>query len=189
MSPDPWSLALFLLVAFTMAGAAQTAWFGSPWSRAFMAPLDGGSTLRGRRIFGPHKTIRGLVGMVPAAAAAFGLLAWLLRDRPGIWPLSVAQYVALGGWAGLGFMAGELPNSFIKRQLGIAAGQAPERPAAVVAQFVADRLDSGIGMLAAISVAVHVPVLTWAYVLLVGPFIHWCFSLLMFRLGIKARPA
>lgn len=189
MSPDPWSLALFLLAAFTMAGAAQTAWFGSRWSRPFMAPLDGGATLRGRRIFGPNKTLRGFAGMVPASAAAFGTLAWLLRDSPAIWPLSLAQYVALGAWAGFGFMAGELPNSFVKRQIGIDAGRAPERPAASVAQFVADRLDSGIGMLAALSVAVHVPLLTWAYVLLVGPFIHWTFSLLMFRLGIKPRAA
>jgi len=29
----------------------------------------------------------------------------------------------------------------------------------------------------------------WAVVLMAGPAIHWAFSVLMFRLGIKPRPA
>jgi CDP-2,3-bis-(O-geranylgeranyl)-sn-glycerol synthase len=190
---DPTACALFLLCAFTIAGAAQIAWFRSARSRPFMAPLDGGCRLRGRRIFGDNKTIRGFVVMVPAAAAAFTILALLVDrhdpSRVGLWPLSLLQYAALGGFAGFGFMAGELPNSFVKRQLGIPDGQALQRPAARAVQFVVDRLDSGIGMLGAASLMVPVPVWTWACVLLVGPFIHWCFSLLMFRLGIKARAA
>jgi hypothetical protein len=34
-----------------------------------------------------------------------------------------------------------------------------------------------------------VPWLTWAYVLLVGPLVHWSFSVVMFRLGLKQRAA
>jgi CDP-2,3-bis-(O-geranylgeranyl)-sn-glycerol synthase len=86
-------------------------------------------------------------------------------------------------------MAGELPNSFVKRQLGIAPGEAGSGRGAMAAQFLADRLDSGLGMLAAVSVAVPTPASTWALVLLFGPPIHWSFSVLMFRLGIKTRPA
>ena len=65
--------------------------------------------------------------MVPAAAGAFALLAVLVADRgvAGLWNLSASSYAVLGAWPRLGFMAGELPNSFIKRQLDIPPGGAP----------------------------------------------------------------
>jgi CDP-2,3-bis-(O-geranylgeranyl)-sn-glycerol synthase len=185
MAPDAVTCAIFLLLAFTLAGFAQTAWFRHPWSRACAAPIDGGLTLRGRRLFGDNKTLRGFVVMVPAAAAAFALLSTVMR----VWPLSMPQYALLGAWAGLGFMAGELPNSFVKRQLDIAPGHAAGSVVATAMHFLIDRIDSGIGMLAALAVVVPVPWQTWAIVLLVGPAIHWSFSLLMFRLGVKARAA
>src|SRR5205085_2257383 len=102
-----------------------TAWFAAPVSRRFSYPIDGGRTYRGTRIFGEHKTLRGFVVMVPAAAVSFAVLAAAIGDLPhaGLWPLTFAGYAWLGGWAGLGFMAGELPNSFVKRQLGIRPGQ------------------------------------------------------------------
>lgn len=191
MTSDPFACALFLLAAFTLAGVAQTAWFAAPASRAFALPLDGGLRLRGHRLFGANKTARGFVVMVPAAAAAFTLLALASGDpaRAGLWALTPGGYALLGAWAGFGFMAGELPNSFVKRQLDIAPGAAPRARAWTVLQFVVDRLDSGIGMLAALSVAVYTPPMVWVYVLLIGPAIHWSFSLVLFRLGLKQRAA
>jgi len=190
---DPLSCGLFVMGAFTIAGLAQTAWFRSRASRPFMVPLDGGLTIGGRRLLGVNKTMRGFVGMVPAASLAFAALAAIAGPpelaRAGLWPLSTLHYAALGAVAGFGFMAGELPNSFVKRQLGIDEGQRAARPGAAVAQFVADRLDSGVGMLAAMSLLVPVPAMTWMVVLTAGPAIHWAFSVLMFRLGIKPRPA
>ena len=189
MTIDPIACGVFLLLAFTLAGVAQTAWFATPASRTCALPLDGGLRLRGRRLFGANKTIRGFVVMVPAAAAAFALLGGVAPADVGVWDLPLSSFATLGGFAGFGFMAGELPNSFIKRQLDIAPGTAPRRVAAGVLQFGADRLDSGIGMLAAVSLLVPTPWQTWAVVLIVGPVIHWSFSVLMFRLGLKARPA
>jgi CDP-diglyceride synthetase len=188
---DPLAAAVFLVSAFSLAGAAQTAWFATPISRAFAIPLDGGFRLRGRRLFGANKTVRGLVVMVPAAAAAFALLAAAAEDaaRAWLWPISLGSYAWLGAWAAVGFMAGELPNSLLKRQLDIAPGARPEGRGAALGHFILDRLDSGIGMLAALALVVEVPWLTWAYVLLVGPLVHWSFSVVMFRLGLKQRAA
>ena len=188
---DPVACAWFLLAAFVIAGTAQTAWFTSPSSRRFAQPLDAGLTYRGRRLFGDNKTLRGFVVMVPAAAAGFALLAMLADDPAalGLWPLSVPGYALAGALAGFGFMAGELPNSFVKRQLDIMPGDAPRRALASACQFAVDRLDSGIGMLLALSLLVAVPWGTVAVVLVVGPFIHWMFSVVMFRLGLKPRPA
>ena len=188
---DPLAAALFLLAAFTLAGIAQTAWFAAPASRLFAVPLDGGLRFRGRRVFGANKTVRGFVVMVPAAGAAFALIAAVAADaaHAWLWPLPLFSYALLGAWAGFGFMAGELPNSFLKRQLDVPPGAAARNRTAGLAHFTLDRLDSGIGMLAALSLVVEVPWLTWMYVLLIGPFIHWSFSLVMFRLGLKQRAA
>jgi hypothetical protein len=188
---SPVACAWFLLAAFVLAGMAQTAWFAAPVSRRFSQPIDGGATFRGRRLFGEHKTVRGFVVMVPAAAIAFAALAVAIGNPAGagLWPLTVAGYAGLGACAGFGFMAGELPNSFVKRQLGIRPGQAPRHRLGAAAQFLMDRLDSGVGMLLALSAIVSTPALTWLLVLSVGPSIHWAFSVLMFQLGLKSRPA
>ena len=87
-------------------------------------------------------------------------------------------------------MLGELPNSFVKRQLDIGPGDAAGGGgSARLLQLAIDRLDSGIGMMTAIAVAVPMPPLTWLLVLTIGPAFHWGFSALMFHLGIKPRAA
>jgi CDP-2,3-bis-(O-geranylgeranyl)-sn-glycerol synthase len=190
--PDPISCAVFLLLAFTLAGVAQTAWFASRWSCYVAIPVDGGRCWRGRRIFGENKTVRGFVAMVPAAAVAFLVLAALVPGSPasaGLWELSPMGYAALGALAGFGFMAGELPNSFVKRQLDVLPGASARDAGAAAMQFFVDRVDSGVGMLLAVSVAVPTSWRTWLLVLTIGPFIHWTFSVVFFRLGLKSRPA
>jgi CDP-archaeol synthase len=192
-SLDAGACALFLMATFVLAGCAQVAWLASPWSRRFLMPLDGGRTLRGRRLFGANKTVRGFVVMVPATAIAFIVGAYIVASgnpqAVGLWPLSLGAYGWLGALAGLGFMLGELPNSFVKRQLDIAPGAISPHRAAAAWQLAADRLDSGLGMLVALSLAVPVPRGTWALVLFVGWALHWSFSVVLFRLRVKPRPA
>jgi CDP-archaeol synthase len=182
---DGMDCAAFLLTSFTLVGFLHTAWLKSSWSERLSAPLDFGKTFRGRRIFGDNKMLRGLVMIIPGGGVSFLLLSALLF-RP--WPLSALQYAGLGTCAGLGFMLGELPNSFIKRQLDIAPGGAPSGKLAKWICFVVDHTDSILGMLIAIQLIVPVPALTWLTVLGAGVFIHLSFSVAMFRLHIKARP-
>jgi hypothetical protein len=193
MRPDPFVCALFLIVAFVLAGLLHSAWLRSPVSRRLAIPLDGGARIRGRRIFGENKTVRGFVIMIPAAALVFMGLGMLARAWPdmaaGLWQLTPLGFAALGAWAALGFMLGELPNSFVKRQLDIAPGDAARGRVAATIGFVVDRLDSIVGMLAAVTLAVPTSWTTWVWVLVLGPAIHWSFSVLLYRLGVKARPA
>ena len=194
MRPDPLAAALFLTAAFVLAGLAQSAWLRTSLSKRLMMPLDGGLRVRGRRVLGDNKTVRGFVVMVPATAGAFAALSaalsWLNSESLStLWPLSIGGYAAVGAAAGLGFMAGELPNSFLKRQLDIAPGKAPRGSLAAIVFFVVDRVDSILGMLIALSVVVPAPAMMWLYVLLIGPGIHLAFSVLLYRLGVKARPA
>jgi hypothetical protein len=187
---DPVSCAVLLTLSFVLAGGCQAVWLASPQSWRFGWPLDCHRTLRNRRLFGSNKTARGFVVMLPATSAAFMVVGtWLTFAGRVVWTYGPLGYAALGLVAGLGFMAGELPNSFIKRQLDIAPGSAAKGAIAGPVFFMLDRLDSLLGMLVALATVVPVPAWTIVYVLAVGPLLHGAFSVITFRLGGKARAA
>ena len=191
---DPVACGLFLVTGFTLSGLAHTAWLAAPLSRRFAVPLDGGRALGGRPILGAHKTVRGFLVMVPATGVSFTALAALVSARPGLvaaglWPLAPASYGLLGAWAALGFMAGELPNSFVKRRLGVAPGEAAAGRRLRAVFLVADRFDSTAGMLLALALAVPVSWQVCLFVLLAGPLVHAGFSAALFLLRVKARAA
>ena len=184
--------AAFLLVSMSVAGIAHVLWLRTRLSKRFGWPVDAGLTCRGRRLFGDNKRVCGFMVLPPAAALCFMALGFLRETfssevAEALWPLSALQYAGLGFVCGVAFMLAELPNSFLKRQLGIAPGQSSEQPALRLMVLVLDRLDSVIGVLLALSVLVPVPIATWFWVLLAGPFVHALFSTTMHALGIKAR--
>lgn len=146
-----------------MTAAARAAWLVAPVLAAGLvhvvvlktgalgrlaAPLDGGRTLAGRPLLGPSKTWRGLVLMpVVTAVAAGGAVAMARRLPPELSPFPgrrVKPWV-LGAMLGLGYCAGELPNSFVKRRLGIPAGGSAGRLAWL--QYIVDQTDSVAGCL------------------------------------------
>lgn len=108
-------------------------------------PIDCGATLRGVRLFGDNKTWRGLLVAVLAAALGAELQARLpagLAARSLIEPGAPAFVV--GALMGLGAILGELPNSFLKRRLGIAPGRTTKGPLAAVF-YVLDQVDLLLG--------------------------------------------
>jgi hypothetical protein len=185
---DPLRCAALILTAFSFAGCAQAAWLAWPPSKRLAWPLDLGATVRGRRLFGANKTVRGVVVMVPATAASFVIAAAVL-PASGRWALPLASYGALGALAACGFMAAELPNSFVKRQLDIAPGQPARGPFSAAAFFLVDHLDSALGALGAIALAVPLPAASVAWLLAAGCVMHLAFSALTYRLGGKTRVA
>jgi CDP-2,3-bis-(O-geranylgeranyl)-sn-glycerol synthase len=91
--------------------------------RGWKHPIDGGRTFRGRRLLGDNKTWRGA-----AVMSAGPLLATTLLFRVGGYrerlpaELRAANPLLVGALLGVSTVVGELPNSFAKRQLGIAPG-------------------------------------------------------------------
>lgn len=86
-------------------------------------PLDGGARFRGRRVFGDNKTWRGalvIVAGVTVTTLLLSLWGWWWSRLPG--DLRSAGPLPYGLLLGIGVVVGELPNSFLKRQLGIAPG-------------------------------------------------------------------
>jgi CDP-archaeol synthase len=191
--PRALSCAIFIIVAMSLAGLAHVFWLRSSLSARFSAPVDFNLTFGGRPIFGANKMWRGFVVMPPAAALSFWTLGSLHGSLPawieaGMWKLSPERYALLGIASGLAFMVAELPNSFLKRQLGVAPGMSPRGQGLAAVFFVVDRVDSVIGVLLALTLMTPVPPQTWVWVLLFGPGVHWLYSAWLYRLKVKARP-
>ena len=91
-------------------------------------PLDHNKTYRKKRIFGANKTYRGLLVMIVASVFFSYIYYLLVLNVKGLQQynlLEVTQYsfVFYGVLFGVGYIIGELPNSFYKRQLGVEAGK------------------------------------------------------------------
>lgn len=184
--------ALFIVVAMSLAGLAHGLWMRSAVSRRFCIPLDAGFTWRGRRLFGEHKTWRGFMVIVPASGLAFGLLGALIGTGSGVsslWGLGPLGLTLLGVWAGFCFMTGELPNSFYKRRRNIAPGSVPTSGWERRFCLLVDRFDSTVALLIGMSLVVPVHWTTWIWVLVLGPIVHFGFSVLLYAIGVKARVA
>ncbi len=119
------------------------------WLRRLKKPLDFGQSFRGRRVFGDHKTWRAPVIYVFFCTMGTMIQAWLQsRGYLPSWLLLVdygKQGYLVGFLLGLGMAAGELPNSFLKRQLDVGPGK-KKGGLLGVAFFLLDQVDLAIGI-------------------------------------------
>lgn len=156
-----------------------------PVLRDYDAPIDGGRTFRGLRIFGAHKTWRGLVCGVLAAIVILWLQQLLITHVGWLAQLTAQiDYASLptllvGALFGLGALGGDAIESFFKRQRGIAAGHG---------WFPFDQTDYIIG--GALATALFVRLELGQYVLLIIFWlaIHVVASYIGYRLHLKDRP-
>ena len=90
-------------------------------------PVDFGLSLGGMRLFGSHKTWRGITAGLIAGTAVFLLQQALRGAVPALNAVSLFDYAAasplLGAWMALGALIGDLAKSAAKRRLGIAPGR------------------------------------------------------------------
>ncbi len=131
----------------------------------FAAPLDGGFRLGdGRHLFGPGKTIRGVVLSIVATAL-------------------VAPLFGLGVRTGLLFgaltMAGDLSSSFIKRRIGIPSGGRA---------LGLDQMLESVFPLLGCKAALGLDLTGVAVVVLIFLVLALAISRVLYRLGIRARP-
>jgi CDP-2,3-bis-(O-geranylgeranyl)-sn-glycerol synthase len=108
-------------------------------------PIDGGRTFRGRRLFGDNKSWRGALVMgsgVLGATLGLHRSDWYRARLPA--PVRHIPPGLLGVLLALGTVAGELPNSMMKRQLDIGPGAQKRSPAGIALSL----LDQGDFVLA-----------------------------------------
>ncbi|HEU0301238.1 MAG TPA: CDP-archaeol synthase [Longimicrobium sp.] len=127
---------------------------------ALRRPIDGGRTWRGRPLFGPNKTWRGVLTVCVGNAIGVGLQCTVLHDVPALRAIELFDYGAVNGWL-LGLLIGlltalaELPNSFMKRQSGVVAG-GPGSGVSGAFFYVLDQVDVLIGLWLAYALVMRV---------------------------------
>lgn len=138
---------VYLIAPLLVAGAVHAPVIKRdllPW---LARPLDLGLTFRGERVLGANKTWRGLLLMSVVSTLVVLLQTQLYAAGPfrsiSALDYSETSWLALGLALGLGYSLSELPNSFVKRRLGIPPGGVSRRRA--LGQYLVDQADSAIG--------------------------------------------
>ena len=158
------------------------------WLSWLKRPLDFGLSLNGKRIFGDHKTWR-----APAIYVVFCTLGTMvhtwLQGRGDLPPwLCLVDYEAYGTLAGflmgLGMAAGELPNSFLKRQLDVSPGKR-KKGLIGIATFLFDQVDLAIGIWVFLFLLVRPSLLLVAWSFLLTIVLHVAVSIVGYLLGMR----
>ena len=131
--------------------------------------------------FGRNKTWRGLIVM-PATAALGVVLAAV------VWPEQFAGWnpLVLGALLGLAYALAELPNSFVKRRLGIEAGKRPPRHAAWFALL--DQADSAIGCALVYGWALRLTAGPVLLLMAIGTGVHLMVNYSLYLMRLRKEP-
>jgi CDP-diglyceride synthetase len=179
-SRGPW-----VLLPVLGAPVAHGPVLARDWFSRLARPLDFGLTLRGRRVFGDNKTWRGVVVMsagTVGASVALHRSAWFRERLPA--ELRDAGPWRYGPLLGVAVVGGELPNSFLKRQLGIAPGGRRWTPAGVT--LVAfDQVDFVLGVWLALLPLWRMPAAQLAKALALVAGVHMSINVIGYAIGAR----
>jgi hypothetical protein len=141
-----------------------------------------------KRLFGSNKTWRGFVVMPLATVPG----VWLVQhftapSAPPHFPPGLGAGTFLGLALGLAYALFELPNSGLKRRMGIAPGKRA-RGAWAPAFVLLDQADSALGCMVVYRLALDTPWAVMAVCLVLGPAVHLVGNLTLFSLGLRKEP-
>lgn len=172
---------IILIGVILVGGVAQGIVIRLDLVPGLAVPLDAGRCLGGRRIFGANKTLRGALVMIGATTIAGAVL---LSLAPPVTPAPSCGRAGLGALMGLAYILAELPNSFVKRRLGIAPGaQSHGWPRWV--QYVADQADSVVGVVLLLWWLLGLTAGEVCFLAVVGVVVHAAFDLVLHSAGVK----
>lgn len=153
--------------------------------------LDCGVKLRGHDLFGANKTVRGAVVMICATmfwTVALDELHTLLDlgDDLRYIPIDQLGSLSLGFLFGSAYIAGELPNSLIKRQLNIYPGSAGKGHLRKLFWLV-DQVDSAVAVLVVLCFFKRPDPEVYLLVIFFTVVLHPIIASLMVVIGLKQR--
>jgi CDP-diglyceride synthetase len=160
------------------------------WLGWLARPIDGGRSLGKRPLFGRSKTWRGPVTVAAGAAAVWALQQRVLHGIEPVAAIELVDFATLPGcWFGAALGAAaelaELPNSFVKRRLGIEPGATARGRLAGVVFYVWDQLDLLVGYWLVLSLVVPATPLRLVVSAAVVGGIHPLLTLVGYLLGMR----
>ena len=163
----------FLILPVILGGILNMVFVKLPVLKSWQIPIDGGKKLKdGKRIFGDNKTWKGFFGMIVLTA----LSAWLF------WHDTFRYSYLCGAWLGFAYVLFELPNSFIKRRIGIQHG----KNGGIIQTFF-DQADSVIGCVLFMPLFYHLTLLEAVGILVIATATHYFFNVLLFFMKLRGQ--
>ncbi len=140
-----------------------------------------------QRWFGQNKTWRGFIVM-PLATLPGVLLAQKLESFSELnAPLLVNQSSWILALAlGIGYCLAELPNSFLKRRMGIREGQTSDSYKWLF--VILDQADSAFGCMVAYALLIPISVTSVILTIVFGTAIHLLINISLYQVGIRKNP-
>jgi CDP-2,3-bis-(O-geranylgeranyl)-sn-glycerol synthase len=179
------AFALWFMLPAACANTAPILAAAVPFLKTWDAPMDFGKSWRGQRIFGSHKTWRGLLSGIIVAT----LVLWL--EKQSIihygWALPMNTYLdyttvpvwLVGPLFAIGALGGDAAKSFLKRRRGIESGKR---------WFPFDQLDYIIGAILVSLPFVIFPVSVYIWMLVLWFGVHILATYVGWRLKLKDSP-
>lgn len=168
--------ALFFILPLVVGGALHMLVVKKDWLGFLTIPVH-------RAWFGENKTLRGFVVMPLFTVLGAAMFQWIPKAWPMSTDLSHVNWVVLGIVLGLSYVISELPNSYIKRRMGILPGELPEKNRVVF--IVMDQADAAIGGALAVFLVYRLPVLTVLTIVVLTPVIALSVKRVLFVLKLK----
>lgn len=173
--------ALYLAIPLVVSGSLHMLIVSRNWFSFLAAPIN-------RAAFGANKTWRGMLVMPLASIPGVYLALWLEPFLSGHLIVSLA---ALSPWLlgialGIGYVLPELPNSYVKRRLGIQPGKQPEKHGFWFGLM--DQADSAIGCALVYWLMLHPSLVVMLWIILLGPLLHLIVNLSLYSAGLRKQP-
>jgi len=141
------------------------------------------------RLFGSNKTWRGVVSFVFWGIVG-GLFAYLVDHyffNIGVYTLS--NFAWLGALQGLGWVVGELPNSYFKRRLGIQSGKSADKGPKKSFFTIINQIDSPIVCGLVAYLCFNIMTVAQLFLCIIsGSVLHFYGNLMLYKLGIRKAP-
>lgn len=161
--------------------------------KQYRYPIDGYRCWRDkRRIFGDHKTVIGFISMIVFLILfqiIWGFVCSILKiehlnDWYHISANSFPFNLYIGFLVGLMYMLCELPNSFMKRRLGIEAGKKGKGLTGAVC-YVTDQIDSLVGVFIILKLYSGISFMDYFFYILLGGITHIAINVSLYLLRIR----
>ncbi len=156
--------------------------------KSMQVPMDGGRVLRdGNRIFGDNKTWKGFLGYLIFGTVFTVIWGFVIRNTA----LNSLDFfyinnentltfnMIVGVLLGLAYALFELPNSFVKRRLGITPGKPATGIKKAIFVFV-DQADSIFGCALVVWLFYDLGILKYIGFVVVGAVTHIIFNMLLY---------
>lgn len=185
------------LMPAVLAGVFNMIWCTLPVASGLKKPIDKGKSLAdGKRVFGANKTWKGFVGMI-----LFGMLfsvIWGLLCRQinylqthnffyRQYTNTVLYNLATGFFVGFAYVLFELPNSFLKRRLGIKPGRMAKESYAPIFVFI-DQADSLFGVVLVVALFYPMSIGFYFFYVFLGAITHILINIMLYFAKLRKNP-